>query len=187
MNDKAAKYVKMIKKHVDRVIVAVVYVLLIALIYLWYNETGEGGSTTPQEKAPTQLSDPVAANPNHKRIGQMLQPADISKAPDIEQVRKFNMFDYKSVKDKQRIEQEANQTFERAQAAAKRGEKDEAKRLLGEALAQFPSHQKARDLLDSLNKGGGGAPAPPAPGAAPTPPAATTPKPSPASAGAATP
>ena len=149
MNDQAARYVRMLKVHVDRVIIAVLYVLLAVLGYLWLNEERvedlEGGTTV------AQLVDLVANNPEYKKIQALGSPQEMSQYPLIEQIRKYNMFDFKSVKEKEAIERDAKAKVDQARSAVQGGRIDEAKRLLNEVLSTFPTHRGARDLLDQLN------------------------------------
>lgn len=149
MNDKTAQYVKMLKAHVDRIVVGVVYVLLALLVWFWYSEqtTTDTGQNAPQ---PPKLVDPVPDNPGYKMITRAMETPDISKYPEIDAVRKFNMFDYKTVREKQQVEQGANEKFKQAQDAAAKGQTEEAKRLLKDCLDAFPTHAKARELLDKL-------------------------------------
>jgi hypothetical protein len=169
MNDQAAKYVKMLKANIDRVVVVLVYVLLGALVWFWYNE--ESMMTEPSEARKANLQDPVADNPSARLLTQAKETPDITKYPTIEQVRRFNMFDYKTVKEKQEIEKAANNKFRQAQDLASRGQTQEAVRLLRETLQSFPTHKEAKELFDKLTaqpETGSGAGAP-QPGSTPAP------------------
>jgi hypothetical protein len=181
VNEKTEQYIRYAKTHVDRIVVGVMFALLCAMIWLWMREqtsTGEGAS----EPKVVNLTDSVAANPNYKVLTAMTSHADITSSPLIDQIRKYNMFDYKSVKQKEAIEREANAKFAQAKEAADRGQVEEAQRLLKDILASFPTHQKANDLSNRLNpkpvekkpvepaaSGAGTAavPGPPGPGAGP--------------------
>jgi hypothetical protein len=149
MNDSTAKYMKMLKQHIDRIVVGAVYVLLALLLWFWYSEqTGETDIAAEPQKA--DFTDPVAANANARILSQARQTPDIIQFPEIEQVRKYNMFDYKTVKQRQEIEQLANQKFQQARDALARGQKEEAIRLLRDCLANFPTHQGAKELYSQL-------------------------------------
>ena len=151
MNDKAAQYVKLLKSQVDRIVVAVMFCLLGVMVFLWYLEQTRGSETAASTGRIATLEDPIPKNPFNKKVMSMGDPQSLSDYPEIEQVAKYNMFDYKSVKNKEAIEREANRKYEQAEAAASAGRLDEAKRLLQEILEQFPTHQKARELRDKLS------------------------------------
>jgi type II secretory pathway component HofQ len=95
--------------------------------------------------------------------------------PAIRQIRQYNMFDYKSVKDREVLERAANQKYDQAERLRKEGKTVEARKLAEEVLGSIPTHRRAKELLDQLT-----APAP-APGTAPAaappgaPPAAAAP------------
>lgn len=177
MNDQAAKYLKMIKSHVDRVVVGVVYALLAVLVWFWYSEEMTTGGE--QEGRKLVLVDPIPNNPSRKLLMQAKETPDIAKFPTIEQVRRFNMFDVKTVKEKRDIEKQADDKFKQAQDFASKGQTEEAKRLLTETLQSFPTHKQAKELFDKLSgpKEGAASAATPSPGATTTGAAAVTPTP----------
>jgi hypothetical protein len=161
MNDKAAQYVKLLKGQVDRIVVGVMFCLLAVMVFLWYMEQSRGSETVAGAGKQAKLDDTVATNPFLNKVKGIGAAQPLSSFPEIEQVAKYNMFDYKSVKDKALIEREANKKFQQAEAAAAAGRTDEAKRLLQEILEQFPSHLKARELRSKLSpEAPGGQPGP---------------------------
>jgi hypothetical protein len=149
MNDKAAQYKKLLKNNVDRLIIAVMYGLMFFLIYLWQAE--QATQTLPPEQLPAKLEDAVARNSAARQIKEMAQPQSIEQHPAILQVSRFNMFDYKAVKEKDKIEKEANEKISQVEAAMKEGRNAEAKRILEEVLKVIPAHQRARELMEKLN------------------------------------
>ncbi|MBX7246052.1 MAG: hypothetical protein K1X53_11185 [Candidatus Sumerlaeaceae bacterium] len=177
MSEKSEQIVKKLKANLDRIVVIVMFGLLGVLIWLWFSEQsgtiGTGGGNTTL----LQLKDPLPTNPDYKTYKALKETTDIAKFDKIQEVRTYNMFDFKDVKRKETLEREANAKFTSAQAAAEGGRTDEAIRLLTEILANLPSHQKARELHDKLTgkpaagttPAPGGAPAPPPPGGAPPP------------------
>jgi predicted negative regulator of RcsB-dependent stress response len=149
MNEQTAKYVKLLKANIDRVVVVVMFCLLGLLVWLWWGEQNPIVTEGAEGKA-VVFKDPVADNPHYKTVLASKQGRDLVAYPEIDQIAKFNMFEYKSVKQKEAIEREANQKLVQAQDAATRGQNEEAKRLLKEILDSFPSHQKARELMEKL-------------------------------------
>lgn len=173
MNDQTARYVKMLKTHLDRITIGVLYALLVALIWFWFSEQDTNSGAQGDTEKTAVLVDKVKDNPEYKKIETLAKPQKIEEYADIEQVRKYNMFDYKSVQDKELLERTARKRLDDAKAAVAKGQKDEAKRLLKEILVGFPTHRGAKDLLAELE---GRAPAsaatPAPPGATPAAPAA---------------
>lgn len=164
MNENAAKYVKLLQKHADRVFIGVMYALLLVLLFLWMQENNSAGVAAEEGEIKTvKFDDPVEKNPDFKRIFAMTKTQDISEYPLIDQLVKYNMFDYKSVKKKEALDREANQKFTQAQDAASKGQTEDAKRLLKDILAVMPTHQKARELYDKLTAPAGAANATPTP------------------------
>ena len=151
MNDKTAQYVKLLKTQVDRIVVGIMFCLLAAMVFLWYLEQSRGSQTTGEGGKIAILEDPIPNNPFYKKVVAIGEPQSLSNYPGIEQVAKYNMFDYKSVRDKQEIERAATRKYAQAEVAASAGRIDEAKQLLQEILQQFPSHLKARELRDKLS------------------------------------
>jgi hypothetical protein len=180
MNDKTKQYLRMAEKNLGRIVVGVLGVILLGLAYSIYSEQTSTAGLDAGAGKPAVLDDPLPKNPNFKRVAAMAEPQDMGKHPAIQQVAQYNMFDYKSVRDKQEIERGADQKFAQAQDAAGKGQAEEAKRLLGEILKQVPTHKKARELLDKLNASSGGAKGAAAPGAAPSPAAGAAPGTAPA-------
>lgn len=183
MSEKTAKYSKLLKSNIDRVIIAVMYSLLLVLVWLWMSE--QSMDDPPEGEKVVTIEDVVDKNAATKQVVEMGRPQAIENDPAILQVSRFNMFDYKSVKERDKIEKEANQRIVQVEELLKQKRNDDAKRLLEEVLKVIPAHQKARQLLDQINKAAtpaapGTAPAagaPPAPGTAAAPAAGATPTP----------
>ncbi len=164
MNENAEKYLKLLKKHIDRVVIVVMYLFLGALVYVWYSEQ-EAESVSEAGKIAV-IEDPVATNSFWGTVQTMSEPQQIDAYPGIKQIRQYNMFDYKSVRQAEDLLRGLNQKFQQAQDAEKAGKKDEAVRLLKDILQQKPTYRPARELLDKLEpkakpEGGDGVPAAP--------------------------
>lgn len=148
MNENAEKYLKVLKKHIDRVVIVVLYLFLGTLIYVWYSEQEKEGVSESGKIA--KIDDPVTQNPFWASLQTMSQPQQIESYPAIMQIRQYNMFDYKSVRQAADLLRDLNQKFQQAQDAEKAGKKDDAIRLLKNILQQKPSYRPARELLDKL-------------------------------------
>jgi hypothetical protein len=152
MSDKTEQYIKLLKRHSDRLFIAALYLLLGIMVFLYFREQGSQIGISEDAGKPAQLSDPVVNNVFFKKIDTMSKPQSLADPQfnEIQQVAQFNMFDHKAVKDKQEIERQADQRFASAETAAAAGQKEEAIRLLNEILRQIPSHKRAKELLEKL-------------------------------------
>jgi hypothetical protein len=149
MNDKGAQILKLLKNNIDRFVIAVMYFLVAVMVYFWWVEQNPA-ETTPAGEKIAVLKDPVAENPHYKVIAEYVKNPDISGFPQIEQIAKFNMFEYKSVKQREALEREVRGKVESAEKALTEGRTEDARRLLQEVLDAFPAHQKARELMNKI-------------------------------------
>jgi hypothetical protein len=168
MNDKTKHYLKLAERNLGRIVMGVMFVILLGLAWALYSEQTSTAAVDAESGKPALLDDPLLKNPHFYRITAMSNPQDIASSPPIQQVAQYNMFDYKSVRDKQEIERGADQKFVQAQDAATRGQNEEARRLLAEILKQVPTHKKAQELQAKI-AAATAATATPAASVAPTP------------------
>lgn len=148
MNENVEKYLKLLKKHVDRIVIAVLYLMLGTLIYVWYSE--QETDIVAESGRVATIEDNVQSNPFWKTLQAMSEPQQMDAYPGIKHIRQYNMFDYKSVARAEDLLRALNQKFQQAQDAEKAGKKDEAIRLLKEILQQKPTYRPARELLEKL-------------------------------------
>ncbi len=154
MNEKTEKILKLLQANIDRIVIAVMYVLVGVMVYFWWAEQNPEEATAGEQKVAI-LKDPVAENPSYKMIAEFTKNPDISAYPQIDQVAKFNMFEYKSVKQREALEREVRAKVESADKAIAEGRVEEARRLLREVLDAFPAHQRARELMNKLTSESG--------------------------------
>jgi hypothetical protein len=172
VSDSSERYLKLLKQNLDKVTIGVLGIMTMGLgVAIFMEKSSDMVASIPEPEI-LRLEDPLEKNPNWRLVQAMMSPQEISKYPAIRQIRQYNMFDYKSVRDREAVDRAANQKFEQAKKAESEGKTEEAKRLAEEVLASIPAHRAARELLDKLNKPAEGAksaskPAPPAAGAAP--------------------
>ncbi len=155
-NPQATQYIKMLKQHLDRIAVGVVLCFFGAMMYMLFAEQSSDITEVPAPKVAV-LPDIVGENPVYKMIPTLTKTVDIRDYPAIDQVAKYNMFDFKAVKQRETIERQTAQQLAQAKEAVTRGDKDEAKRLLRAVLETFPGNTEARDLLNKLDSPGSGA------------------------------
>lgn len=162
----------LLKQNADKLAVAVVLVLTAVMAYMILTEkSAEVVAPTPTMK---DVADTVKENPNYVILQQALDTTSgtIADYPRIEQLLRYNMFDPKTVKEKEAIEAQAREKLAQAKTAKEQGRNDEARRLLGEVMQVFPGNQEARDLLKELDS-------PASPAATPAPDAGVAPAPTP--------
>lgn len=163
MSESTEKYKKMVVQNLDRIVVAVMWVLALGLVWVLFSEQSED-AVFIESRPPLDLPVTIDQNPNYGTYKALLEPKKLEELPALAALRTFNMFDHKSVKDREAIEREANQTYAQAEAAAAAGRTAEAVTLLRRTLEQFPTHQKAREMLQKLQPSGDGATTAPAAG-----------------------
>jgi predicted negative regulator of RcsB-dependent stress response len=152
MNEKTEQILKLLQANIDRIVIAVMYILVGVMVYFWWVEQNPAEATTGEQKLAV-LKDPVAENSNYKMIAEYTRNPDISAFPQIDQVAKFNMFEYKSVKQREALEREVRSKVDSAEKAMSEGRTEDARRLLREVLDVFPAHQRARELMNKLTSG----------------------------------
>lgn len=172
MSDSSERYVKMLKTNLDKVTIGVLAMLLAGLVGALLMEKSNDLVGSLPEPENLKLEDPLQKNPNWKIVQAMSTRQEMAQYPAIRQIRQYNMFDYKSVKDREALERAANQKFEQAERAMKEGKTEEAKRLAEEVLGSIPAHRRAKELLDQISKSSA---APAAPGSQPAGAAAAPP------------
>jgi len=152
MNEKTAQLIKLLQANVDRIAIGLMYVLVGVMVYFWWVEQNPAETTAAEAKIAV-LKDPVSENPSYKMIDEFTKNPDISSQPLIDQVSKFNMFEYKSVKQREALEREVRSKVDSAEQALAQGRTEDARRLLREVLDVFPAHQRARELMARLTSG----------------------------------
>lgn len=150
MNDKTAQFLKLLQANLDRIAIAVMYLLVGVMVYFWWIEQNPAEVGGGEQKIAV-FKDPVAENPHFKAIEEFIQAPNIASKPEIDQVAKFNMFEYKSVKQREALEREVRSKVDTAEKAIAEGRPEEARRLLREVLDAFPAHQRARELMSRIS------------------------------------
>jgi hypothetical protein len=175
VSESSERYIKLLKTNLDKVTIGVLGMMMVGMGGALFLEKSSDFSASQPESEILKLEDPLAANPNWKLVQAMATRQEMVQYPAIRQIRQYNMFDYKSVKDREVLERAANQKYDQAERLRKEGKTVEARKLAEEVLGSIPTHRRAKELLDQLT-----APAP-APGTAPAaappgaPPAAAAP------------
>ncbi|MCX7018290.1 MAG: hypothetical protein NTY46_04680 [Candidatus Sumerlaeota bacterium] len=178
MNEQTEQYVRLMKKHLDKIIIGVLFVILLVMIGLWFMEQSGGGEMPSGEGRVTRLKDVVAENPDYKAIAILTSSIDMTSVPLVDEIRRFNMFDPKTMAQRRTSELEATKKHKQAQDAEARGQTDEAIKLAQQALAIMPAHRQASEMVARLiAKPEGGAEAKPTSGTQPLVPVSGAPPP----------
>ena len=167
MNENMAKYLKLLRKNLDRVMLGVMTAFFLAMLAIWWIEQNSSTADPPAGTL-VQLDDAVEKNPLWATVKELAVQRPIDQLPAIKQIRTYNMFDYKTVQQSEDLQKKVNTLTAQALEAQKGGRLDEAKRLAKDILDLKPTHGPARKLLDELEPPAGtkpGAGKPSAPGA----------------------
>ncbi|PKO19526.1 hypothetical protein CVU37_03605 [candidate division BRC1 bacterium HGW-BRC1-1] len=159
-NPKVQEYMALAKQNAHYIALGVVVALAAVMMYMVFTEqTVEVAAPQPAIK---DVSDTVKNNPNFAVLEQAkATTGTIADVPRINQLLTFNMFDPKTVKDKEKIEADARQKIDLARTAVTAGRSDEARRLLDEVRQIYPGNPEARELMNKLDSATSG-PATPA-------------------------
>jgi hypothetical protein len=172
MNEQVERTLKILKINADKVAISLLGLMFVGLLGALLLEKSTDVVAAIEEPETLRLEDPLEKNPNWKVVQGMMTRQDITQFPAIRQIRQFNMFDFRGVRDRQEIERTANQRFEVARQAFSEGRREEARRILEEeVLRSFPAHGPAGELLarirgdgapagEAPRQGGGGPPSP---------------------------
>ncbi len=159
-NPKVQEYMAFTKQNAHYIALVVVVGLAAAMMYMVFTE--QSVQVAAPQPTMRDVSDTVKNNPNFAVLQQAgTTTGTIADVPRINQLLTFNMFDPKTVKDKEKIEADARQKIGLARTALTGGRTDEARRLLNEVRQIYPGNPEARELLNKLDSGTSG-PATPA-------------------------
>jgi hypothetical protein len=167
MSEKSAQFNKTLKNNVDKIVIVVLFAILAGLAYLWWQEQNRALVTEGGEGKPAQFENKLATDPAVSLIKNMSTNPNLASAPDIQKVAQFNMFDYKTVRDKQAVEAAAQQKLTQAKTLIQQNRTADALPLLKQAVSEYPGNKEARDLLASMTTETATASPTPATGAVP--------------------
>ena len=140
---------KKLTQNLDKIVMGVLWLMVAGLAYVWFIEQNSSVGDNAESGKSANFKDPIEDNKNWNKLSTMSAQPDIKNNPTIQQVAQYNMFDYKSVRDRQEIEKGAQVKLAQAKSLSTT-QKPEAIRLLKEILVQVPMHKQARELLNQL-------------------------------------
>lgn len=143
-------WIKM-KANVDRTAFVVFLALLIIMVGIYGYEASKQAPEMPDISSGrfTQL----IPNENYdKAMNYMKSETELDKNERIRKIRDFNIFDYKYVRDRDELQKEADKKYERAAQLFGENKVDESEKILKEILLTWPTHIRAKELLDKIVK-----------------------------------
>jgi Flp pilus assembly protein TadD len=153
MSEKSAQFNKVLKSNVDKIVLVVLFALLAGIGYLWWQEQNKTLAAQAGERKPAKFENKLATDPAVTLIKNMSTNPNLASAPEIQKVAQFNMFDYKTVRDKQAVEAAAQQKLTQAKTLIQQNRSQDALPLLRQAVSEYPGNKEARDLLASMTTG----------------------------------
>lgn len=139
-----------IKSHLDFLVLGI---FTIFLIYIGYRVYVEYNSPTRQPDPLMPWNPPsLLPNENFDKLKKLLETnSTLEEDERFISLGKFNIFDYKIVRDLDTIRKELNNKFEQAKKYYNAGDLKNAKKILVEILSAWPIHKPSQELLEKIN------------------------------------
>lgn len=140
-----------IKANIDRAAFIVFFLLLIIMAGIYGYEITR--PEPPMQEFSAKPINPELPNENYQIAMDYLQgEPQLGPQDELRPIQEFNIFDYKTVSEREELERAANRKFERAASLYEQGNLDETERLLQEILLTWPSHQQSRELMNKIEQ-----------------------------------
>ena len=179
MKDRLKEIFTNLSRRLDLVATGVLLFLLIITGYLYLRETNYVVESPPPPppktwnvKVPmdpvieTDEDDPPGNKEEFEEVSEFFLNAnpEIEEDPQARKVIVVNMFDIKTVEEEERLREELNQRYNRAEQLFENEQYQDAREIVNEILEQDPNHRASRDLRSRLNALLTPTPTPEAPG-----------------------
>ena len=140
-----------LRGQLDRAIIIVFLLFLVGIVYAYLQEQSSSVIIPPPHvKEPFEKYLP---NERYEKAIQLLNEiSDLEKNEDFISLGRFNVFDYKTVRDHEIILKEMNQKFAQAQQLYNDAKYEEARRILKNILTVWPAHINSQDLLKKIDE-----------------------------------
>lgn len=126
MQEQLLKIVSAIKKNIDRTVIIVFAVIMITIVYIYLKEINSSGPSVPEPGSnPMEKFLPSLAYENVKN--KMSPVVKFENNKSFSPLGQFNMFDSKSVKTKEQIEQDILSIYDAAQKMFSKAEAETKK------------------------------------------------------------
>jgi hypothetical protein len=151
MPEKLTAYLQKLKGNIDRVVLVIFLILLVIILLNYFKEQSASMPPSILDRQTPRNLDPMLPNPQYERVLAFLNTtSDPDKANQYKSLWEYNMFDYKSVRDRDLILKEYDKEYSRAEELFKQGKYAEAKDIIERILLHWPSHIKSRELLKQI-------------------------------------
>jgi len=149
MKEKLSLLWRKIKANIDRSAFIIFLFLLIIMTGIYgyeitrpeiFEETGGSGPIRPE----------LPNDDYRKAINYIKSNIELEKDEEIKIIKYFNIFDYKTIRDKNELQKEADKKFQRALTLFEDGKKQESMKVLKDILLTWPSHLSSRELIDKI-------------------------------------
>ena len=140
-----------LRGQLDRVIVIVFLLFLVGIIYAYMHEQSVTIEPPPRPKK-EPLEEYLPNNEYEKVIQLFNENSDLEKDEAFISLGRFNVFDYKTVRDHEIILKEMNQKFAQAQQLYNDAKYEEARGILKNILTVWPAHINSQDLLKKIDE-----------------------------------
>ena len=150
MKEKLHTIILWLKSHLDFVVLGI---FVIFFLYIGGRIYVEFNSSTRQPDPLLPWNPPsLLPNENFNKLKKMLEAnSTLEEDERFISLGKFNIFDYKIVRDLDTIRKELKNKFERAKKYYNEGNLKEAKKILVEILSAWPIHKPSQELLAKIN------------------------------------
>ncbi len=140
-----------LRGQLDKAIVIVFLLFLVGIIYAYMQE--QSSSLSPPEPPGKKPPEEYLPNESYEKALQLLnEDSDLEKNEDFISLGRFNVFDYKTVRDREIILKEMNQKFAQAQQLYNDAKYEEAREILKNILTVWPAHINSQDLLKKIDE-----------------------------------
>jgi preprotein translocase subunit SecA len=152
MPENLRTYIQKLKENLDRVIFVLFIILLVILAMNYLKEQGADLGPTITDRLPPRKLEDMLPNPQYEKVVAVLNAnTDPDKASELKSLWEYNMFDYKTVRDRDVILKEYDKEYTKAEDLFNRAKYAEAKEIIDKILLHWPSHIKSRDLLRQID------------------------------------
>lgn len=150
MKEKIQALSRFLKKYLDFVILGI-YIVFLAYIgmrvYMEYNAPSQ-----PLEAPPPWNPESHHPEKFDDVLGLIKPRTELEQDERFIALGKFNMFDYKIVRDRDEILKELDAKYDQAEKLYKEGNLQGAKKVLTEILSSWPIHMRSRELLTRIDE-----------------------------------
>ncbi len=149
MKDKLQAYWQMIIKNMDRSVLVIEGILLLAVVFIFIKDANTVVEQ-PQEPMPKPL-ETIMPNDSYNNVNRLFKTdAKLESDENARTLQEYNMFDYKIVKERETYMKEWDEKYKSAESLYNQGSLNESLEILKQILRNWPGHLKARELRKTI-------------------------------------